>query len=74
MGGDVVYQHVDGWSSFALVLPTAVASATRAIYDDPATARSAHGVAARYTQRALTSLAIVPTEKQHPTKEPTNGR
>jgi signal transduction histidine kinase len=44
MGGDVIYDHHDGWTSFSLVLPTAFATTTRAIYDEPEAAARAHRV------------------------------
>lgn len=47
MGGDVVYDHNDGWTSFSLVLPTAIATTARAIYDQPQAAARAHRVGVR---------------------------
>ncbi len=44
MGGDVTYSHEDGWSTFTLSLPLAMAAVTHAIVADPKAAKAAHRI------------------------------
>jgi signal transduction histidine kinase len=65
MGGDVIYSHRDGWSTFALSLPLSMTAVAEALKADPQAAKLAHRLRETPAPQAPTRTGLVLSNAPH---------